>query len=67
MERCNKEVERRTDLGGTSPNEASMIGAVRFEQNDSWQSQHRTTMVEAVTLIDLLPSFTANGPINRPK
>jgi hypothetical protein len=37
------------------PNEPSimrLIGAVLFEQNDDWQSQHRSMMVEAVSQIE---------------
>ncbi len=37
------------------PNEDSiirLIGAVLFEQNDDWQSQHRYMMVEAFSQID---------------
>ena len=29
-----------------------LIGAVLFEQNDEWQSQHRYMMVEAFAQID---------------
>lgn len=37
------------------PNEDSilrLIGAVLFEQNDDWQSQHRYMMAEAFSQID---------------
>jgi hypothetical protein len=37
-------------LSSSIPNEEStlrLIGAVLFEQNDDWQSQHRYMMVEA--------------------
>ncbi len=55
MERLNKEVKRRADVVGIFPNEDSilrLIGAVLFEQNDDWQSQHRYMMVEAFSQID---------------
>ncbi len=51
----NKEVKRRADVVGIFPNEESilrLIGAVLFEQNDDWQSQHRYMMVEAFSQID---------------
>jgi transposase-like protein len=55
LERLNKEVKRRADVVGIFPNEESilrLIGAVLFEQNDDWQSQHRYMMVEAFSQID---------------
>lgn len=55
LERLNKEVKRRADVVGIFPNEESilrLIGAVLFEQNDDWQSQHRYMMVEAFSHID---------------
>lgn len=42
-------------LSSSVPNEESilrLIGAVLFEQNDDWQSQHRYMMVEAFSQID---------------
>lgn len=55
LERLNKEVKRRADVVGIFPNKESilrLIGAVLFEQNDDWQSQHRYMMVEAFSQID---------------
>ena len=55
LERLNKEVKRRADAVGIFPNEDSivrLIGAVLFEQNDEWQSQHRYMQVEAFAQID---------------
>jgi transposase-like protein len=55
LERLNKEVKRRADVVGIFPNEESilrLIGAVLFEQNDDWQSQHRYMIVEAFSQID---------------
>jgi transposase-like protein len=51
LERLNKEVERRADVVGIFPNEASIVrlsGAVLLEQNDEWQLQHRYMQVEAM-------------------
>jgi putative transposase len=48
-------VKRRTDVVGTVPNEQSiirLIGAVLFEQNEDWQSQHRFMQIEAFSQID---------------
>ena len=55
IERLNKEVKRRADVVGIFPNEASisrLIGAVLFEQNDEWSTQHRYMQVEAFSRID---------------
>jgi putative transposase len=55
IERLNKEVKRRADVVGICPNEASivrLIGAVLFEQNDEWATQHRYMQVEAFSKID---------------
>ncbi len=55
LERLNKEVKRRAVVDRIFPNAASilrLIGAVLFEQNDDWQSQHRYMMVEAFSQID---------------
>ena len=55
IERLNKEVKRRADVVGIFPNEDSivrLIGAVLFEQNDEWQTQHRYMQVEAFARID---------------
>jgi putative transposase len=55
IERLNKEVKRRADVVGIFPNEASivrLIGAVLFEQNDEWATQHRYMQVEAFSKID---------------
>ena len=56
IERLNKEVKRRADVVGIFPNKDSitrLIGAVLFEQNDEWQTQHRYMQVEAFASIDV--------------
>jgi putative transposase len=48
-------VKRRADVVGTVPNKQSiirLIGAVLFEQNEDWQSQHRFMQIEAFSQID---------------
>jgi len=57
LERLNKEVKRRADVVGIFPNEESitrLIGAVLFEQNDEWQTQHRYMQLEAMAQIDTI-------------
>jgi len=59
LERRNKEVKRRADAVGTFPNEDPVIrltGALPFEQNDEWQSQHRHMQVEAFAQLDAAES-----------
>ncbi len=48
-------MKRRADVVGIFPNEESitrLIGAVLFEQNDEWQTQHRYMQLEAMAQID---------------
>ena len=55
LENLNKKVKRRADVVDIFPYEESilrLIGAVPFEQNDDWQSQHRYMRVEAFGQID---------------
>ena len=50
-----KTIPRIVFCSSQLPNEDSiirLIGAVLFEQNDDWQSQHRYMMVEAFSQID---------------
>lgn len=52
----NKEVKRRADVVGISPNEGAivrLIGAVLLEANDEWQLQHRYMQTEAMA--ELIP------------
>ena len=59
LERLNGEIKRRTEVVGIFPNEdsiARLIGAVLFEQNDEWLSQHRYMQVEAFAQIDAAES-----------
>ena len=51
VERLNKEVKRRADVVGISPDESAilrLIGAVLLEADDEWATQHRYMQVEAM-------------------
>lgn len=64
LERLNREVQRRADVVGIFPSEASilrLIGAVLLEANDEWQLQHRYMQVEAMA--DLLAPPTIEGEV----
>ncbi len=69
LERLNKAVKRRVDVVGIFPNKDSiprLIGAVLFEKNDDWQSQHRCMMLKTFSQIDTaqidpLPSMTTQA------
>jgi len=53
--RLNEELERRADVVGIVPNEASIarpVGAGPFEQNDEWQTGSRYMQAEAFAKID---------------
>jgi transposase-like protein len=63
----NKEVNRRADVAGTFPSEASiirLIGAVLLEANDEWQMQHRYMGVEAMG--EMLNPATTNETLQLP-
>ena len=67
LERLNKEMERRADVIGIFPSEASIIrlgGAILLEQNDEWQLQHRYMTLETMNTlseeqIPALPTIAA--------
>jgi transposase-like protein len=67
LERLNKEVKRRADVGGIFPNEASitrLIGAVLLEQNDEWLIQHRYMQIEGMA--ELAPPLIDPDPAKLP-
>jgi putative transposase len=51
LERLNKEVNRRAEVVGISPSDASiirLIGAVLLAAEDDWPMQHRSMGAEAI-------------------
>ncbi len=67
LERLSKEVQRRADVVGIFPSEASilrLIGAVLLEANDEWQLQHRYMQGEAMT--ELTPPAADGEPAQSP-
>jgi len=55
IESLNKKMKRRAGVVGIFPNEGSitrLIGAVFFEQNGEWQTQHHYMHVEAFAQIN---------------
>jgi putative transposase len=67
LERLNKEVNRRADVVGIFPNEASitrLIGAVLLEQNDEWLLQCRYMQIEGMA--ELTPPLLDTEPAKLP-
>jgi transposase-like protein len=64
LERLNKEVNRRADVVGIFPNEASitrLVGAVLLDQNDNWQLQHRYMQIEGMAELDAATAPEIDG------
>jgi transposase-like protein len=54
LERLNKLIKRRTNVGGIFPNEQAirrLVGAVMLEQNDEWAVSRRYMTLETVAAI----------------
>ena len=60
LERLNAEIERRTNVVGIFPNDASitrLVGAMMLEQNDEWSLNRRYMQLEGLqTLSDTAPT-----------
>jgi putative transposase len=68
LERVNKEIGRRSDVGGIFPNDASVIrlvGALLIEQNDEWLCCRRYLSAESMALI-LQDPQTEQSALSRP-
>ena len=67
LECLNKEVQRRADVVGIFPSEASiirLIGAVLLKANNEWQMQHRYMSVEAMG--EMLSPASTNETLQLP-
>jgi len=68
LERLNKEVNRRAEVVGISPSDASiirLIGAVLLAAEDDWPMQHRSMGAEAIREM-LNPPPTIDTPQRQP-
>jgi transposase-like protein len=62
LERVNKEIDRRSDVVGTFPNDQAVIRlavALRLEQNDKWLVQRRYLSAESIALVLTEPTDPA--------